>query len=161
MISPVTWHLVTVPDPAPPPTPELAFLMAFWDAWQALASRGDVQLRERHGLDLRAFIALAYVQGSPMQPAGLAREVGVPPYEISRILAALESRGAVTREHDGPDARRVTVTVTPAGRELWAQALGTAQAVIEPPLASLGPSLARMTQTLNIVAQAARQEPSP
>lgn len=146
-----------VRDPDPLQTPELAFLTALWDVWQALSERGEAELRGRHGLDLRSFIALAYVQGGTTQPAALARELGVPRYEVSRVLAALEAGGAVTRGHHGPDARRVTVRVTPAGRALWEAALETVRGVTGPALAVLPPAArAGLPPSLAAVAQAAR-----
>lgn len=148
-------------DPDPLQTPELAFLTALWDVWQALSERGEAELRGRHGLDLRSFIALAYVQGGTTQPAALARELGVPRYEVSRVLAALEAQGAVTRGHGGPDARRVTVRVTPAGRVLWEGALETVREVTGPALAALPPAArAGLPRSLAAVAQAARS-PTP
>lgn len=147
-------------DPDPLQTPELAFLTALWDVWQALSERGEAELRGRHGLDLRSFIALAYVQGGTTQPAALARELGVPRYEVSRVLAALEAQGAVTRGHHDPDARRVTVRVTPAGRVLWEGALETVRGVTGPALAALPPEAhAALPRHLTAVAQAARSLP--
>lgn len=148
--------------PDPLQTPELAFLTALWDVWQALTQRGEAELRGRHGLDLRSFIALAYVQGGTTQPAALARELGVPRYEVSRVLAALESQGAVTRGHGGPDARRVTVTVTPAGRALWEEALETVREVTGPALAALSPAArAGLPLSLAAVARTARSPSYP
>jgi DNA-binding MarR family transcriptional regulator len=142
-------------------TPEVTFLMALWAAWQALSTRGEAELRARHGLDLRGFIALAYVQGGTRQPAALARELNVPRYEISRVLSGLEARGAVVRAPGGPDARRVSVTATPAGQALWQAALGTVRDVTGPPLTSLDPAaLATLTRTLAALAHAARPEHS-
>lgn len=151
---------VSVPSPESNlATPEVTFLMALWDAWQALTTRGEAELRARHGLDLRGFIALAYVQGGTSQPAALARELGVPRYEISRVLSGLEARGAVLRAPGGPDARRVTVTATPAGQALWLAALGTVRGVTRPPLASLDPAaLTALTHTLSALAHAARPD---
>ncbi|MDL2343057.1 MarR family winged helix-turn-helix transcriptional regulator [Deinococcus sp. MIMF12] len=144
-------------DPDPLHTPELAFLTALWDVWQALTQRGEAELRGRHGLDLRSFVALAYVQGGTAQPAALARELGVPRYEVSRVLAALEGQGAVTRGHHDPDARRVTVAVTPAGRALWEEALETVREVTGPALAALPPGArSALPPSLAAVAQAAR-----
>lgn len=146
-----------VRDPGPLHPPELAFLTALWDVWQALRERGEAELRGQHGLDLRSFIALAYVQGGTTQPAALARELGVPRYEVSRVLAVLEARGAVIREHGGPDARRVTVRVTLAGRQLWGGALETVRGVTGPALAALSPAArAALPRHLAAVAQAAR-----
>lgn len=149
-------------DPDLLQTPELAFLTALWDVWQALSERGEAELRGRHGLDLRSFIALAYVQGGTTQPAALARELGVPRYEVSRVLAALEAQGAVTRGHHDPDARRVTVRVTPAGRALWAGALETVRGVTGPALAALPPAArAGLPGSLSAVAEAARSPSNP
>ncbi|EYB68088.1 hypothetical protein DEIPH_ctg027orf0021 [Deinococcus phoenicis] len=144
-----------------PPAAELTFLTALWAAWQALTTRGEAELRARHDLDLRAFIALAYVQGGADQPAQLARELGVPRYEVSRVLHALEARGAVTRTSAQADARRVTVTVTPQGAALWAQALDTVRAVTGPPLAALGPRADALTHGLHALAQLTRSLPLP
>lgn len=156
---------MTAPRSPDPPseldTPELALLTALWDAWQALTRRGEAELRSRHDLDLRAFIALAYVQGGTTQPAALAHELGVPRYEVSRVLQALETRGAVTRSAAPGDARRVTVTVTSQGLALWEAALGTVRAVTGPPLAALGPQAAGLTHALHALAQATRAQPSP
>lgn len=151
-----------LPSPVLPPpaaSPELAFLTALWDAWQALSERGEAELRARHGLDLRSFITLAYVQGGADHPAQLARELGVPRYEVSRVLRGLEARGAVTRAAAQPDARRVTVTLTPQGAVLWTAALDTVRAVTGPPLSALGPQAPALTPALHALAQAARSRP--
>ncbi len=141
---------------------ELQFLTALWDSWQALISAGTARLRAEHGLELRGFIALSYLQAGPQQPAHLARELGLARYEVSRTLAALDGLGAVTRERGGTDARGVTVRITPAGRERWAAALQTVRAVTGPALAGLSPAAAaQLTQSLQTVAHAARQERSP
>ncbi|GAA5535019.1 MarR family winged helix-turn-helix transcriptional regulator [Deinococcus aluminii] len=153
--------MAEVPSSPTLPAAELAFLTALWDAWQALTARGEAELRARHDLDLRSFIALAYVQGGADQPAQLARELGVPRYEVSRVLHALEARGAVTRGQAPTDARRVTVTVTPGGAVLWQEALATVRAVTGPALASLGPQAEQLTRDLHVLAQAARSLPAP
>jgi DNA-binding MarR family transcriptional regulator len=156
----------------PPPTAraddelrssELQFLTALWDLWQALTTVGEARLRAQHELDLRGFIALSYLQEGPQQPADLARELGVPRYEISRVLGALDAQGAVTRERGtashGGDRRGVTVHITPAGRERWAAALQTARTLTGPPLAQLEPARQlSLIQTLQSVAHVARQQ---
>lgn len=144
--------------------PELRFLTALWDTWQALTTVGEARLRAQHELDLRGFIALSYLQGGAQQPADLARELGVPRYEVSRVLSALDGLGAVTRERGVPqgggDGRGVIVRITPAGRERWTAALQTVRALTGPPLAHLdvGAQLA-LIQTLQGVAHAVRQSP--
>ncbi|GGM03382.1 MarR family transcriptional regulator [Deinococcus aerophilus] len=143
-------------------SPEVQFLTALWDTWQALVAAGAAQLEARHALDLRGFIALSYLQTGPQQPAELARHLGIARYEVSRTLAALDGLGAVTRERGGTDARGVTVRITPAGRDRWAAALQTVRAVTGPSLAGLSPaSASQLTQSLQTVAHAARQERSP
>ena len=156
----------------PPPSPraddelnssELQFLTAMWDIWQALTTVGEARLRAQHGLDLRGFIALSYLQERPQQPADLARELGVPRYEISRVLAALDAQGAVTRERGtgspGGDGRGVIVHITPLGCERWAAALQTIRTLTGPPLAHLGPARQlSLIQTLQGVAHVARQQ---
>ncbi|OLV16538.1 MarR family winged helix-turn-helix transcriptional regulator [Deinococcus marmoris] len=145
-------------------SPELHFLTALWDTWQALTTVGEARLR-RHELDLRSFIALSYLQGGPQQPADLARELGVPRYEISRVLSVLDALGAVTRERgaitqNGADGRGVIVRITPAGRERWAAALQTVRTLTGPPLAHLdGAQQLSLIQTLQGVAHAAQQQP--
>ncbi len=140
-------------------SPELRFLTALWDTWQALTTVGEARLRTRHGLDLRSFIALSYLQSGPQQPADLARELGVPRYEISRVLAALGALEAVTRERGGTDGRGVIVRITPAGRERWAAALQTVRALTGPPLAHLkSEQQFSLIQTLQGVAHAAQQQ---
>ncbi|MFK7600659.1 MarR family winged helix-turn-helix transcriptional regulator [Deinococcus sp. SM5_A1] len=139
-------------------SPELHFLTALWDTWQALTTVGEARLR-RHELDLRSFIALSYLQGGPQQPADLARELGVPRYEISRVLAALGALEAVTRERGGTDGRGVIVRITPAGRERWAAALQSVRALTGPPLAHLkSEQQFSLIQTLQGVAHAAQQQ---
>lgn len=152
------------PDAAELNSPELQFLTALWDTWQALTTVGEARLRAQHGLDLRGFIALSYLQSGPQQPADLACELGLPRYEISRVLAALDALGAVTRERgtitqNGADGRGVIVRITPAGRERCGAALLTVRALTGPPLAPLGnQQQLTLIQTLRGVAQAARQQ---
>ncbi|MFD1731957.1 MarR family winged helix-turn-helix transcriptional regulator [Deinococcus malanensis] len=137
----------------------MAFLQAFWEVWQTLAARVEAALSSRHGLDLRAFITLAYVQSNEPgadQPAALARLTGVPRYEMSRILSRLETGGAVTRQSTHSDARRVTVSATPEGRLLYAEAEQTVLEVVAPLLSQLGePATAGLTTKLRQLAQAA------
>ncbi|MDV6374181.1 MarR family winged helix-turn-helix transcriptional regulator [Deinococcus arenicola] len=145
-------------------SPELHFLTALWDTWQALTTVGEARLRAGHGLDLRGFVALSYLQAGPQQPAELARELGVPRYEVSRVLAALDALGAITRERmtresEDTDARGVIVRITPAGRERWAAALHTIRALTGPPLAHLDTAQQlSLIHTLQTVAHAAQQQ---
>lgn len=142
-------------------TPEVQFLMGCWEVWHALAGPGDAALHAAHGLGLREFIALSHVQAGPTTPAELARVLGLPRYEVSRLLARLEAVGAVTRTRTPADARQVQVGVTPSGRALWAAALRSVQRFVQPALAPLGPDLPALGASLRATAERARQRSLP
>ncbi|MFC4427890.1 MarR family winged helix-turn-helix transcriptional regulator [Deinococcus navajonensis] len=139
----------------------MAFVQAFWDLWQTLAARVEAELDTRHGLDLRAFITLAYVQGAEPgtdQPGALARLAGVPRYEMSRMLSRLEAAGAVIRQGDTNDARRVRVQATPQGRALYSAAEQSVLNLVAPLLADVGqPAALELTTRLRGLAEAARR----
>ena len=56
----------------------------------------------------------------PMTPSELAGHEKVQPPSMTKILAALESHGYVTRTPDPVDRRQVVVAANAAGRELLA-----------------------------------------
>ena len=97
----------------------LRFLNAYWTLWQALAQPVDSALTRQHGLDLRAFIALSYVQGGATSPGELAAAMSIPNYEVSRTLDRLSHLGAITRQSDPANARRRRLSATPSGQVLW------------------------------------------
>ena len=138
-----------------PTSQPLRFLNAYWQLWQALAARAEVRLSQRHGLDLRAFMALGYLQGGVSSPGELAVQLGLPRYVITRTLDALSRLEAVQRVTDDQDARRQRVNVTPAGRSLWEAALQTTVTVCEGPLSALGPRLDILTALLEELGGAA------
>ena len=84
----------------------------------------DAQLTvfRRLGLDFASFDVLATLRrsGGPCEltPGDLARSMMVTPGAVAQRLAGLEERGLVTRRHDNPDRRKVTVALTPEGRAL-------------------------------------------
>ncbi len=143
----------------------LRFLHAYWRVWQVLAARAEGQLSREHGLDLRAFIALSYLQSGVSGPGELAVQLGLPRYVITRTLDALARLGAVERGTDAHDARRQTLLVTPAGHALWAAALRTVEQVCAGPLGGLGAALTPLTVALEQLAEVrpnpAAQYPSP
>ncbi|WP_394649988.1 MarR family winged helix-turn-helix transcriptional regulator [uncultured Deinococcus sp.] len=136
--------------------PELQFMTALWNVWQALSGQGEQALRTRHGLGLRAFITLSHIQAAPTYPAALAQALGLPRYEISRVLGELETRGAVIRTSRPGESGRVVVTVTPQGGALWRSALDTLGMATAPALDALGPDREHLTSLLTRVAQAAQ-----
>jgi len=63
--------------------------------------------------------ALATLEGhGPMTPTGLAEHEKVQPPSMTRVVAALEQGGLVTRTAHPHDRRQAVVAITPAGRAL-------------------------------------------
>ena len=111
----------------------LRFLNAYWTLWQVLSERVNAELVREHDLDLRAFIALSYLQGGLSSPSDLSRRMVIPKYEVTRTLSRLSRLSAIDRRGDPSNARRQHLSVTAAGQGLWASALATVQAVTQPP----------------------------
>jgi DNA-binding MarR family transcriptional regulator len=82
------------------------------------------RLRQGHEtgeLTLSELSVLARLDRWGPLPAGLlAEQERIRPQAMSVIVAALEERGLVTRAADPDDARRFSLSATPAGRELLA-----------------------------------------
>ena len=55
--------------------------------------------------------------GGRTTTSALARELGVDPAAVTRLVAGLEELGLVTREEDERDGRRRPVVLTSAGRD--------------------------------------------
>ena len=92
------------------------------DSARALA-RGVLRLSRRlrieHG-DTGGLSSLSLMNAmhrlGPSPAARLAREEGLQPQSLTRILAALEAKGLIARRGDEADRRRILVELTPAGR---------------------------------------------
>lgn len=61
------------------------------------------------------------VYGGPLTPGALAAAEQVRPPTMTRLVAALESEGLVSREADPSDGRQVLLRATEAGRSLLDQ----------------------------------------
>ncbi len=149
---------------APIPAPALeAFFLAFWDAWRGVGRTLEGELERELGLDLRAYLTLAVVNDQPpeaCQPALLAELLGVPRYEMSRVLASLEKQELIVRKESARDARRVEVSLTPKGQKATQAALAVVHRVTQPVLSPLGvPAIEQMTARLRQVAQLVQAEP--
>lgn len=138
-------------DPAHPPAQSptqllrlplsIQLLEALWLLWQSLASEGEAALQHDLKLDLRSFIVLSHLQEHAYQSAELAAQLMLKRYEMSRLLGSLEQKGLITRTASTPgDRRRVTVTLTPSGRQAWQRGIQTAEQVTRQYLAHLTPS---------------------
>lgn len=63
--------------------------------------------------------ALAILQrAGPSTASTIAAELGVQPQSMTRLLADLQARGAIERNPDALDHRRIVVTITRAGTAL-------------------------------------------
>jgi DNA-binding MarR family transcriptional regulator len=61
------------------------------------------------------------LEGSPATPSQLAERERVTPPSMNRTLNMLEEAGLVSRSPDPDDARKVVVTITPAGEAVIAE----------------------------------------
>ncbi len=112
-------------------------------------------------LTLSESAALARLdRGGPATAAALARLEQISPQSMGATLAALETRGLVTRTRDPDDGRRVILSITEAGlavlrdrrnarTERLAQALssGFTRAELEQ-LIAVAPLLERLAQSI-------------
>ena len=81
----------------------------------------DAELEARYGLTLSSLELLARLAAAPdrcLRLSGLASAAGLSLSRVSRIAAALESRGLIAREPCPEDARAVEAHLTPDGLEL-------------------------------------------
>jgi MarR family transcriptional regulator, transcriptional regulator for hemolysin len=76
------------------------------------------------GVNLSEASVLAHLgDAGPLTQVELARRIGTGRARIGVYIDALQARGAVLRDAD-PDDRRVwKVSLTPAGKDLWAQTI--------------------------------------
>ena len=110
-----------------------------------------------HGLTLSQYNVLRILNGA--EPTGLCgRDVGermvaqVP--DIPRLLERMEALKLIRRERDTEDRRQVNARITPAGRELLAQATPDLEQVEASRLRSIGPTdLETLTSLLAEVRQ--------
>ncbi len=61
------------------------------------------------------------VRRGPVRPSELARQEGINPTTLSRLLSRLVDDGALCREHDPADGRVALVSATARGRRLHQQ----------------------------------------
>lgn len=102
-----------------PPTEARAFL-GLIRAGERLERRLDEELERRHGLGLRAFEVLLFLDAfSPdgtKRMAELSAQAPLSQSRVSRLVADLEQKGWVERLRAADDGRGVAVAITPAGR---------------------------------------------
>jgi DNA-binding MarR family transcriptional regulator len=97
------------------------------------------------------------VFGGPLTLGALAAAEQVRPPTMTRLVAALERDGLVTREQDPNDRRQVLVQATPAGRRLLEEGRARRTASLARRLASLPPAdLAGLARAAELLERLAR-----
>lgn len=78
------------------------------------------QLQAQFDLSLAEWRVLAFICASgPASASAIGRAGGIDRAEISRAVARLEAKGLATRERDGSNRKRLIITATRAGRDLF------------------------------------------
>jgi DNA-binding MarR family transcriptional regulator len=97
------------------------------------------------------------VFGGPLTLGALAAAEQVRPPTMTRLVAALERDGLVTREQDPNDRRQILLRATPAGRRLLEEGRARRTASLARRLASLPPSdLAGLARAADLLERLAR-----
>ncbi|WP_220417415.1 MarR family winged helix-turn-helix transcriptional regulator [Dyadobacter frigoris] len=98
---------------------------------QSIVSRRFDRLN-MHGIGFTDFMILYFLNqsaGQSMRRIDLAEKAGITASGITRTLLPLEKIGLVGRETNGRDARVSYVILTEAGKQLFNNASGTANAL--------------------------------
>lgn len=88
----------------------------------------DAELAREHDLPLSSYEVLLYLNDSPegrMRMSELADSVLLSRSGLTRLVDRLERQGLLKRERCESDARGWFAEITPAGRELFAEARRT------------------------------------
>ena len=161
MAPPRTQPPETALDEAPGAAPDLLALDRQVCFALAVASRTVVSLYrpllEPMGLTHPQYLVmLALWEAEPLRVNELADRLSLEPATLSPLLKRLEAAGLVLRRRDPHDERAVAVTLTPAGRQLRADAERIPPAV----MARLGMGLTELEELrdrLTTVIAAARR----
>lgn len=103
------------------------------------AKRFDARL-QNHGISLNEFMILhhlANAQDEKLRRTDVAEKVGLTASGITRMLTPLEKLGYVKREANSRDARVSYVKLANAGKKIYLEAIGTAEATTEQILATV------------------------
>lgn len=100
-------------------------------AGQELEHRLDRELREAHGIGLRAFEVLLHLAVFSPAPGGrlrmtqLTEQAPLSQSRTSRLVAELDNKGMVSRAKASEDSRAIDVTLTGHGRKVFIAAQET------------------------------------
>jgi DNA-binding MarR family transcriptional regulator len=111
--------------PTPPPAPTVTPETETETETAAAVRRGVTHLGRRlrlerpgHDVPLVQLAVLAELNdGGPMTPGQLAAAQRVQPQSLTRVLAALETKGLLERQADPGDGRRALLAITAAGHQ--------------------------------------------
>lgn len=103
-----------------------AFYGLVW-AGTTLTARVDRALVRAHDLPLSWFEVMLWLHGQsePVAASDLGAKTLLSRSQVSRVADALQARGLIERSTAPSDARSVRITLTPAGREVFAAADAT------------------------------------
>jgi DNA-binding MarR family transcriptional regulator/ribosomal protein S18 acetylase RimI-like enzyme len=100
--------------------------------------------------ETRVLYELAHVEGTTS--AALANVLGMDRGYLSRLLQKLQRRRLVRRQRSGEDARQAFLSLTPAGRKLFAELNRRQETAVEKLVAPLPPSeLERMVGSMAVI----------
>lgn len=66
-------------------------------------------------VNAREYLLLRLLQSGPLSPGDVARELNLPPANVSRAVRRLEERELIERSVDPTDQRRAVLRLTPEG----------------------------------------------
>jgi DNA-binding MarR family transcriptional regulator len=102
--------------------------------------RREMRLYGALGLSMPQFRTLAYLQRHPgASLTDVAEHLGITPSTTSSLADRLVRQGLVERAGHPQERRRITLTLTPTGAQLWQDARAATQATIAKTLADLTP----------------------
>jgi DNA-binding MarR family transcriptional regulator len=94
----------------------------------------DEALQHGHGLPLSEYRAVCALSrpdsGSALRMGELADRIGLKDSTVTRLIGRLEARGLAERAAAAGDGRAVAASITPAGRERYAEATPTYRAAL-------------------------------
>lgn len=121
-------------EPSQTASAALDFALRMARAQTAMLRRLDGALGSHHGLSFSDFMLLFYLNRAPggrLRRVDLAERQGLTASGVTRTLLPLEKIGLVDRQQDPRDARVGYAVISPAGQQLLAHAIVTAQQVSE------------------------------
>ncbi|MDJ0343501.1 MarR family transcriptional regulator [Streptomyces sp. H10-C2] len=108
-----------------------AFYGLVW-AGTTLSARVDQALTRAHDLPLSWFEVMLWLHGQsePVAASDLGAKTLLSRSQVSRVLDSLQARGLVARAPSATDARSVSIALTEAGHQAFAEADTTRRAAL-------------------------------